>query len=285
VVLNAQASPVDRPLQSYSDGGAVNLDEFEERIIDGLAKGQQKSPVQSESPQGTGEGDDGLEIDLEPATDGAAPNSVDETKAETTPKKNEQKKGQMEFITFTDPKGDARRVDVPSVEVKRARDDDGLFSGDHSVSADLGDTVFVAVTTVCSAAAVFGLVAAGFLWYRVHKQNEAARESTYPQYGGTGPAIEKKGGKKSPTASGDASLAYSAQLHHFNQTKQKILSAEQTTMEQRGQESDDSEGEGEEVDFSVYECPGLAPTGDIEVSNPMFDNSSPKSKEAPRDGE
>jgi len=47
---------------------------------------------------------------------------------------------------------------------------------------------------------------------------------------------------------------------------------EHSTSDAKGQESEDSEGEGDEGDFSVYECPGLAPTGDIEVSNPLFEN-------------
>ncbi|CAH0545754.1 unnamed protein product [Brassicogethes aeneus] len=32
----------------------------------------------------------------------------------------------------------------------------------------------------------------------------------------------------------------------------------------------DSEEENEEGDYTVYECPGLAPTGEMEVKNPMF---------------
>lgn len=32
----------------------------------------------------------------------------------------------------------------------------------------------------------------------------------------------------------------------------------------------DSEEENEEGDYTVYECPGLAPTGEMEVKNPLF---------------
>lgn len=35
--------------------------------------------------------------------------------------------------------------------------------------------------------------------------------------------------------------------------------------------SDEENGDG---DFTVYECPGLAPTGEMEVRNPLFDHSS-----------
>ena len=41
--------------------------------------------------------------------------------------------------------------------------------------------------------------------------------------------------------------------------------------------SDESDAEVDEADYSVYECPGLAPTGDIEVANPMFANQHEQS--------
>jgi len=38
----------------------------------------------------------------------------------------------------------------------------------------------------------------------------------------------------------------------------------------------DSEEENEEGDYTVYECPGLAPTGEMEVKNPLFqDDQTP----------
>uniref|UniRef100_A0A8C2MF35 Neural proliferation, differentiation and control 1 n=1 Tax=Cricetulus griseus TaxID=10029 RepID=A0A8C2MF35_CRIGR len=39
-------------------------------------------------------------------------------------------------------------------------------------------------------------------------------------------------------------------------------------------ESPSSDEENEDGDFTVYECPGLAPTGEMEVRNPLFDHSS-----------
>ncbi|EJW78758.1 hypothetical protein WUBG_10334, partial [Wuchereria bancrofti] len=60
-----------------------------------------------------------------------------------------------------------------------------------------------------------------------------------------------------------------AQLHHYQQAKQKIISGEDGTITfPDGYES--SETSDDENNFSVYECPGLAPTGDIEVQNPNF---------------
>ncbi len=63
----------------------------------------------------------------------------------------------------------------------------------------------------------------------MQRQRSAAQEAEYPQYGVIGPAKEKRGGKKTAaeTARGDDAMAYSAQLHHYQQTKQKIISMEQ----------------------------------------------------------
>uniref|UniRef100_A0A914UNF5 Neural proliferation differentiation and control protein 1 n=1 Tax=Plectus sambesii TaxID=2011161 RepID=A0A914UNF5_9BILA len=68
-------------------------------------------------------------------------------------------------------------------------------------------------------------------------------------------------------------MAYKAQLHHYQQTKQKIISGEETGVTGARHESDDSGDDADDGDYSVYECPGLAPTGDIEVQNPMFDKN------------
>lgn len=66
---------------------------------------------------------------------------------------------------------------------------------------------------------------------------------------------------------GDETLAYKAQLHQYQQAKQKIICGEDAP---GIIESDGEDGADEENNYSVYECPGLAPTGDIEVCNPNF---------------
>lgn len=74
----------------------------------------------------------------------------------------------------------------------------------------------------------------------------------------------------SPVAeTGDDSLAYKAQLHHYQQTKQKII-GDEGIHDDHSDKSEDEADDLEEHNFSVYECPGLAPTGDIEVQNPNF---------------
>lgn len=81
---------------------------------------------------------------------------------------------------------------------------------------------------------------------------------------------------------GDDSLAYKAQLHHYQQTKQKIIGLEEGGLSgaaspagsphsiHHGENSEDEAEDLEEHNYSVYECPGLAPTTDLEINNPNF---------------
>jgi hypothetical protein len=41
-------------------------------------------------------------------------------------------------------------------------------------------------------------------------------------------------------------------------------------------DNDSDDDHDDEVDYIVYECPGLAPTGEMEVKNPLFqDDETP----------
>uniref|UniRef100_A0A8C5C402 Neural proliferation, differentiation and control, 1b n=1 Tax=Gadus morhua TaxID=8049 RepID=A0A8C5C402_GADMO len=58
---------------------------------------------------------------------------------------------------------------------------------------------------------------------------------------------------------GDKKLAHSAQMYHYQHQRQQMLSLEK----HRG-----------EPKIPDYACPGLAPTGEMEVKNPLFDDST-----------
>ncbi|XP_069729220.1 LOW QUALITY PROTEIN: neural proliferation differentiation and control protein 1 [Phaenicophaeus curvirostris] len=73
---------------------------------------------------------------------------------------------------------------------------------------------------------------------------------------------------------GDKTLAQSAQMYHYQHQKQQMLSMEKHKEEPKLPDSASSDEENEDGDFTVYECPGLAPTGEMEVRNPLFDDSS-----------
>ncbi|XP_069696435.1 neural proliferation differentiation and control protein 1 isoform X2 [Periplaneta americana] len=133
------------------------------------------------------------------------------------------------------------------------------------VDADNSDLYFIAIVAGCSAAAVVGVIVIGISWYKLQKNAKAAADVEYPAYGVTGPNKEV-----SPT--GDRRLAQSAQMYHYQHQKQQIIAMEsRVTNERNGSVSEaESEEENEEGDYTVYECPGLASTGEMEVKNPLF---------------
>ncbi|KAG0723668.1 Neural proliferation differentiation and control protein 1 [Chionoecetes opilio] len=117
----------------------------------------------------------------------------------------------------------------------------------------------------------------------LNKSHSAARDAEYPAYGVTGP-------NKELSPSGDRKLAQSAHMYHYQHQKQQMIALEKSSGgERHGSTSDvDSEEEGEENEYTVYECPGLAPTGEMEVKNPLFhDDPTPATpsirKEAEQD--
>jgi hypothetical protein len=137
-------------------------------------------------------------------------------------------------------------------------------------TASMADVYFLAVVAGCSVAGLVGLVVAGVCWYRLQKNVKAASEAEYPAYGVTGPTKERVG---SP---GDRKLAQSAQMYHYQHQKQQMIALEKANGEMKHDGSDeDSEEENEEGDYTVYECPGLAPTGEMEVKNPLFSEETP----------
>uniref|UniRef100_A0A3P8VCL9 Neural proliferation, differentiation and control, 1b n=1 Tax=Cynoglossus semilaevis TaxID=244447 RepID=A0A3P8VCL9_CYNSE len=71
---------------------------------------------------------------------------------------------------------------------------------------------------------------------------------------------------------GDKKLAHSAQMYHYQHQKQQMLSLEKE-MPKVPDSGASTDEENEDGDFTVYECPGLAPTGEMEVKNPLFDDT------------
>ncbi|XP_056635167.1 uncharacterized protein LOC130444148 [Diorhabda sublineata] len=123
----------------------------------------------------------------------------------------------------------------------------------------------IAVVAGISAAATVGLIAVGIGWYNLQKHVKNASDVEYPAYGVTGP-------NKDISPSGDRRLAQSAQMYHYQHQKQQIIAMERAPPgERHGSASEaESDEENEEGDYTVYECPGLAPTGEMEVKNPLF---------------
>ncbi|XP_077504192.1 uncharacterized protein LOC144114374 isoform X2 [Amblyomma americanum] len=193
----------------------------------------------------------------------------------------------------------------PQAGALRAGPNDGLHQVTRKSASVISDIYFVALVAGCSAVAVFGVVAAGYCFYKVQKNARAAADVDYPAYGVTGP--NKEGA--SPTA--DRKLAQSAQMYHFQHQKQQMIAVEKcmtmmplgvlptglfsssvwlggvprnhTNRHTSASDVDTEEEENEEGDYTVYECPGMASGGELEVKNPLFQDDHPIVLATPED--
>ncbi|KAG7320863.1 hypothetical protein KOW79_015278 [Hemibagrus wyckioides] len=113
------------------------------------------------------------------------------------------------------------------------------------------------------------LIAAAVCWFRIQRESHLTQKVDYPAFHTVGSS------SSSSNSSGDKKLAHSAQMYHYQHQKQQMLSMEKHKIEPKVSEPGvASDEETEEGDFTVYECPGLAPTGEMEVKNPLFDDST-----------
>ncbi|KAM6986388.1 neural proliferation differentiation and control protein 1a [Aplochiton taeniatus] len=125
-------------------------------------------------------------------------------------------------------------------------------------------SMFILVGTVA-------MVLAAVCWVRLQRESRLAQKTDYPAYNGKIPASANGTGD----SLGDKTLAQNAQMYHYQHQKQQMLSMGKPKTEPKVPESEATSDE-EEVGggFTVYECPGLAPTGEMEVKNPLFDDST-----------
>ncbi|CAH0716138.1 unnamed protein product, partial [Brenthis ino] len=131
-------------------------------------------------------------------------------------------------------------------------------------TADPAESIYgVAIIAAVGAALTMAIIGFAFGWYTLSRKAKAAADVDYPAYGVTGPTVD---------LSGDRKLAQSAHMYHYQHQKQQIIAMERNGLDHRnGSVSDpESDEENEEGDYTVYECPGFATTGDMEVKNPLF---------------
>lgn len=134
------------------------------------------------------------------------------------------------------------------------------------------DGLLVLMISLCIIVGSMALILAAVCWVRSQRETYLAQKVDYP-------AFQETSSNNNHTSSGDKSLAHSAQMYHYQHQKQQMLSMEKHKSEPKVSESGaTSDEENEEGDFTVYECPGLAPTGEMEVKNPLFDDSTLNSK-------
>ncbi|XP_041793866.1 neural proliferation differentiation and control protein 1 [Chelmon rostratus] len=130
------------------------------------------------------------------------------------------------------------------------------------------DHIFLIMSSVFIVAGSLALIVAGACWVRLQKGVRLTQKMDYPVYG-------LMRAQTFDSLPGDKKLAHSAQMYHYQHQKQQMLSLEKHRDDPKVPDSGAStDEENEEGDFTVYECPGLAPTGEMEVKNPLFDDST-----------
>ncbi|XP_061116496.1 neural proliferation differentiation and control protein 1 [Conger conger] len=131
------------------------------------------------------------------------------------------------------------------------------------------DSLLVVMIGVCIVVGTVSLILAGVCWVRLQREMHLAQKVEYPAFNVMAPHSFDN------TLPGDKKLAHSAQMYHYQHQKQQMLSLEKHRDEPKIPDSGTtSDEENEDGDFTVYECPGLAPTGEMEVKNPLFDDST-----------
>ncbi|KFW90753.1 Neural proliferation differentiation and control protein 1, partial [Phalacrocorax carbo] len=106
---------------------------------------------------------------------------------------------------------------------------------------------------VCTVAGISALIVAAVCWCRLQKEVRLAQKADYAAQRAASPLPYDK------ISPGDKTLAQSAQMYHYQHQKQQMLSMEKHKEEPKLPDSASSDEENEDGDFTVYECPGLAP--------------------------
>ncbi|XP_041667555.1 neural proliferation differentiation and control protein 1a [Cheilinus undulatus] len=147
----------------------------------------------------------------------------------------------------------------------------GDRGGPVVVQTKQNNSIFIILTSLFAAVGALALVMATVCFVKLKKESRLAQKVDYPAFKGSTPPAATANG----SSVGDNRLAHSAQMYHYQHQKQQMLSVGNHKPEQKTVDTEVTSDE-EELggDFTVYECPGLAPTGEMEVKNPLFDDST-----------
>lgn len=129
------------------------------------------------------------------------------------------------------------------------------------------DGVFIVMSSVFIVTGSVALMIAGACWVRLQRGARLSQKLDYPAYGLKRP-------QNFDNLPGDRKLVQSAQMFHYQHQRAQMLSLERQRDAPKVPDSGASTDDENEDDFTVYECPGLAPTGEMEVKNPLFDDST-----------
>jgi len=210
---------------------------------------------------------DFLQFRLQELDDSASPS---EERLEEEERRGELLEQQLQnFLDREDQKGlqDRKRAQAEGGEPRALP----YRTGEQQARGE--DLVFTTIVAAASAGAVFAVLGVGYCYHRASQVSKEGEEAEYPAYGVTGPA-------KEASPAGDRKLAQSAQMYHYQHQKNQMIGLGRGSGgpgAASGGEESEAEGEEGEGDYTVYECPGLASTDEMEVKNPLFnDDPTPK---------
>ncbi|XP_017911761.1 PREDICTED: neural proliferation differentiation and control protein 1 isoform X2 [Capra hircus] len=131
-----------------------------------------------------------------------------------------------------------------------------------------GDGLTLVLILACCVAGAAALAVAALFWWRLQRDIRLTQKADYT-------APQAPSSPAPPGISpGDQRLAHSAEMYHYQHQRQQMRCLERHKEPPKELDSASSDEENEDGDFTVYECPGLAPTGEMEVRNPLFDHAS-----------
>ncbi|XP_043534257.1 neural proliferation differentiation and control protein 1-like isoform X2 [Chiloscyllium plagiosum] len=126
----------------------------------------------------------------------------------------------------------------------------------------LNDVVSLSLIIICSVSGLFGLGVAGLFWYRLQKEVRRTQNAAYDW---------NKQPQPQPV---DWKIVAKLQKHQYLHQKKALQAMEEGRSEvQKKQISTDWEMANGNGEYTVYECPGLAPAGEMEIYNPLFNAS------------
>lgn len=141
----------------------------------------------------------------------------------------------------------------------------------------LDQALFIMVVAACSVAGVAGLILASYCWYRLRNQTDDAHDEEYKK------KHTKKPMDKRSELTDDEKLVKGAEVYHYMHAKKQLAAMENSGTQKKAVDIAESDSSDEESDNTVYECPGLAPPGDMKVINPLFSDAEKDHSDARSD--
>ncbi|XP_034566364.1 neural proliferation differentiation and control protein 1-like [Notolabrus celidotus] len=248
--------------QNHHKGKVSNYPNLDDEIdyLHSIIEKQVVSEVKSQKQQ-----------NRHPAT---AASQTDAQKSKTDASKQKQKnQGQLSHENHTTtaaPPPAVSALETPTTQ-PGATEGDGRAGPLVEHTSKNSNGVLIILISLFVAVGAIGMIIATVCLVKLKKESRLAQKVDYPAFKGSGPPPAAT----NSTSSGDTTLAQSAQMYHYQHQKQQMLSVGNHKPEQKTVDTEVTSDE-EEVggDFTVYECPGLAPTGEMEVKNPLFDDST-----------